>query len=137
MYPNPSKQKPHQQKVSGTRLQRFLLPLLLISLSAFLIGLLVIWQFWRTSNNPQQHPTPSPIVTHTPQLSPTPSLSPPALNLTQRIDTYIQHLTQTQQIGQLLMLSVYANNYSPALDQPLKQWDIANIIIYNQYNGGP
>jgi len=140
MPPNPSKQKPHQQKSPSSGLRRFLLPLLLLSLSALLIGLLVTWQFWHTSNNPQPHPTPSHLATHTPQPSPTQSLSPsstPALNLTQRIDTYIQHLTQTQQIGQLLMLAVYTNGYTPALNQPLQQWDIANAIVYNQYNGGP
>jgi beta-N-acetylhexosaminidase len=50
---------------------------------------------------------------------------------------YIDHLTQTQHIGQLLMLAVYTNGYTSALNQPLQQWDIANAILYNQYNGGP
>jgi beta-N-acetylhexosaminidase len=57
--------------------------------------------------------------------------------LAQRIDAYIAHLTLTQQIGQLLMLPVYANSYSNPLDQPLQQWAIANVILYNYYNGGP
>jgi beta-N-acetylhexosaminidase len=58
-------------------------------------------------------------------------------SLSQRIDAYIAHLTPTQQIGQLLMLAVYANSYSPALQQPLQQWAIANAIVFNQYNNGP
>ena len=57
--------------------------------------------------------------------------------LAQRIDAYINHLTQTQQIGQLLMLPVYTNGYTAALNQPLQQWDIANVIVYTEYNGGP
>jgi len=46
-------------------------------------------------------------------------------------------MTQTQQIGQLLMLAVYTNGYTSALNQPLQQWDIANAIVFNNYNGGP
>ena len=71
-------------------------------------------------------PRPTPITTSTPNAS-----------LAQRIDTYIDHLTQTQQIGQLLMLAVYTNGYTAALNQPLQQWDIANAIVFNNYNGGP
>lgn len=85
---------------------------------------------------PTLTPTLSPIPSPTPTPSPFPSPTP-AVGLTQRIDTYIAHLTQTQQIGQLLMLAVYTNGYSAALQQPLQQWDIANAIVYNQYNGGP
>jgi beta-N-acetylhexosaminidase len=58
-------------------------------------------------------------------------------NLAQRIDTYIDHLTQAQQIGQLLMIAVYTNGYTLSLNQPLQQWEIANAIVFNQYNGGP
>lgn len=35
------------------------------------------------------------------------------------------------------MLAVYTNGYISTLNQPLQEWDIANAIIYNQYNGGP
>ena len=35
------------------------------------------------------------------------------------------------------MLPLYTNTYTPALNQPLQQWDIANTIIFTQYNGGP
>ena len=35
------------------------------------------------------------------------------------------------------MLAVYTNGYTTTLNQPLQQWDIANAIVYNQYNGGP
>jgi beta-N-acetylhexosaminidase len=81
-------------------------------------------------------PTPTPPSSPTP--SPFPSPTPtPTVTLAQRIDAYIAHLTPTQQIGQLLMLSVYTNGYTSALAQPLEHWDIANAIIYNQYQGGP
>src|SRR5436190_375718 len=130
MYPYPSGQKRHQQKTFGGTLQCLLLILMLLGLSALVVGLLAVWQFWYIPNNAKQHPTPSPVVAR-----PSPTTS--TANLTQRIDTYIQHLTQTQQIGQLLMLAVYTNNYTSAFDQPLQQWDIANAIMYNQYNGGP
>lgn len=77
-------------------------------------------------------PTTSPPATPFPAPTPTPPVS-----LAQRIEAYIAHLTLTQQIGQVLMLSVYTNGYTSALQQPLEQWDIANAIVYNQYNGGP
>lgn len=83
-------------------------------------------------------PTTAATATASPFPSPTPAPTPtPAASGAQRIDTYIDHLTQTQQIGQLLMLAVYTNGYTSALNQPLQQWDIANVILYNQYNGGP
>lgn len=75
---------------------------------------------------------PTPILALTP--SPTSTSTP---SLAQRIDSYIAHLTPTQQIGQLLMLPVYTNSYSSALQHPLQHWDIANAIVYNRYNGGP
>ncbi|HZU70363.1 MAG TPA: glycoside hydrolase family 3 N-terminal domain-containing protein [Ktedonobacteraceae bacterium] len=82
--------------------------------------------------------TATPTPTATPGSTPTMMASPTATaSLSQRIDMYINHLTQTQQIGQLLMLAVYTNGYTSALNQPLQQWDIANAIIFNAYNGGP
>jgi len=148
MHTYPSEQKQHRQKAPGVGLQRFLLTLMCLGLSAIIVCLLVIGQFWHSSNLPEQHPTPSPVITLSPPPSPTPSPSPfpsptraptptPTASLAQRIDTYIEHLTQAQQIGQLLMLAVYTNGYTAALNQPLQQWEIANAIIYNQYNGGP
>ena len=122
MHPYLPEHKRHQHKAPGGGLQRFLLALILLSLSAVIVCLLIIGQVWQISNTPEQHPTPSPT---------------PTANLAQRIDTYIDHLTQTQQIGQLLMLAVYTNGYTAALNQPLQHWDIANAIVYNQYNGGP
>lgn len=77
-------------------------------------------------------PTPTTAPTSTPHPTPTPPSS-----LAQRIDAYIAHLTLSQQIGQLLMLAVYTNAYTSALNQPLQQWDIANAIVFNNYNGGP
>ncbi len=132
MHTYPSEHKGHQQKAPGSRLQRFLLTLILLSLTAIIVFVLVIAQPWQILNTPERHPTPPPVVS----LSPTPSPAPTA-GLARRIDTYIDHLTQMQQIGQLLMLAVYSNGYTSALNQPLQHWDIANAIIYNQYNGGP
>lgn len=87
-------------------------------------------------------PPASATFMPTPTLSPIPSPFPSptsivTVGLAQRIDAYIARLKLTQQIGQLLMLPVYTNGYSAALQQPLQQWDIANAIVYNRYNGGP
>ncbi len=46
-------------------------------------------------------------------------------------------MTLTQQIGQTLMLAVYANGYNANLDQALTQWDLGSAIIFPNYNGGP
>ena len=142
MDPYPSEHNRHQQKTPGSGLQRLLVTLMLLSLAAIIVCLLVIGQLWHTPNTPEQQPTPSPVGALSPTPSPTPSPTraptpTPAAGLAQRIDTYIAHLTQAQQIGQLLMLAVYTNGYTAALNQPLQQWDIANAIIYNRYNGGP
>jgi beta-N-acetylhexosaminidase len=133
MHPSPSEQKrSQQQKPPGSGLQRLLFTLILLSLSTIIVCLLVIGQYWLHPNRPAQQPIPTPVVTLSPQPSPT---SPPGL--AQRIDMYIDHLTRAQQVGQLLTMAVYANGYTSSLNQPLQQWDIANVIIYNQYNGGP
>ena len=58
-------------------------------------------------------------------------------NLDQRIDAYIATLTPAQQIGQTLMLAVYANGYNANLDQALTQWDLGSAIVFPNYNGGP
>ena len=138
MYPYPSERKPPQQKDSGRGLRRFLFVLILLSLTVMIICLLVIAQLWRSSQTSGQHPTPTAAVTLTPRPTATPGTTPtPNASLAQRIDTYIDHLSQTQQIGQLLMLAVYTNGYTTALNQPLQQWDIANAIVFNNYNGGP
>lgn len=87
--------------------------------------------------------TPSPTGQINPTIQPSPTAQPSStatsvpVSLAQRIDAYIAHLTPAQQLGQLMMLAVYTNAYSSALNQPLQQWDIANAIVYNQYNGGP
>ena len=146
MHPSLPEQKRHQHKVPGSALPRFLVALTLLVLAAVVVSLLVLGQVWHLSNTPQSHPTPPPAVARSPHPSPSPSPFPspthnpkptPTATLAQRIDTYIDHLTQTQQIGQLLMLAVYTNGYTSALNQPLQQWDIANAIVFNQYNGGP
>ncbi len=125
-----------QRKAHWTRLQRFLLVLIVLSLSAITIILLVIGQTGRGPS--RSFLTPTPAIVPSPTLVPTPTPTPaPSLSLDPRIDRYIDHLTQKQQIGQLLMFAAYANGYTTAFNQPLQQWDIANVIVYNQYNGGP
>lgn len=148
MYPYQPEQKWHSRRIPSSTLERFLLILLLLSLSAMIVFLFILGQELLLPANPGQYPTPSPIVVLSPYPSsspfPTSSLSPTRVptptqtaSLAQRIDAYIAHLTQTQQIGQLLMLPVYASSYTSSLNQPLQQWDIANAILYNQYDGGP
>src|SRR5579859_7385886 len=98
---HPYQPKLHQQKAPRD-LQRFLLITLLISLSVLLVCILVIGQVWRyISNRAQQHPTP--VVVLTPKPSLTQSASPTSASTAtstvgqaQRIDTYINNLTQTQ-----------------------------------------
>ncbi len=136
MHTYPSEHERHQQMAPGSGLQRFLLTLMLLSLAAIIVCLLVIGQLWHMPNTPERHPTPPPVVALSPQPSPAPTATPTA-DLAQRIDAYINHLTPAQQIGQLLMLAIYANGYTAELNQPLQHWDIANAIVYNQYNGGP
>jgi beta-N-acetylhexosaminidase len=70
----------------------------------------------------------------TPQ--PSPTATTPA-TLDRRIDAYIATLTPAQQIGQTLMLAVYANGYNANLDQALAQWHLGSAIIFPNYNGGP
>lgn len=57
--------------------------------------------------------------------------------LDQRIDRYIQQMSVTQQIGQLLMLAVYTDAYTSALDAPLQQTQVGSILFFPQHNGGP
>lgn len=90
----------------------------------------------RPATQAQPSPTAATTATPAPTSAATTTLTPTA-TLAQRIDAYIDHLTPTQQIGQLLMLPVYTNGYTSALNQPLQAWQIANVIVYNQYNGGP
>ncbi|MGZ3581343.1 MAG: glycoside hydrolase family 3 protein [Ktedonobacterales bacterium] len=61
----------------------------------------------------------------------------PTSGLDQRIDAYIARLTPAQQIGQTLMLAVYANAYNANLDQALTQWHLGSAIVFPNYNGGP
>ncbi len=80
--------------------------------------------------------TPSPGGTSAP---PTvlPTTTPVQGITDQRIDAYINHLTLNQQIGQLLMLSVYADGYNSDIDTALRQWHVANAIVFTNYGGGP
>ncbi len=60
-----------------------------------------------------------------------------APTLDQRIDAYIAKLSLSEQVGQTLMLAVYANGYDADLNQALTQWDLGSAIIFPNYNGGP
>lgn len=147
MHTSSSEQKWPQHKVPGRKLQRFPFILVSLCLVATVVGLLVLGQLRPGSTSPEQNPISSPVVVLSPTLAPFPSPTPtpsptavptptPTASLESRIDIYIDHLTLTQQIGQVLMLAVYTNGYTSAFDQPLQQWDIANAILYNQA-GGP
>ncbi len=58
-------------------------------------------------------------------------------SLDARIDAYIAKLTPAQQVGQTLMMAVYADSYNADLDQALTQWHIGSAIVFTNYNGGP
>lgn len=118
-----------------------MLTLLLLSFTAMVVFVLVFYQPWRLWGTPASRPASQPMsALPSPSFAtatPTQPVVTPTASVDQRIDTYIAQMTQTEQIGQLLMLSVYANSADAALYQPLQQWDIANAIVFNQYNGGP
>ncbi|HST88565.1 MAG TPA: glycoside hydrolase family 3 N-terminal domain-containing protein [Ktedonobacterales bacterium] len=80
--------------------------------------------------------TPAATTRPAATLAPKPT-SPSKLSLDQRIDGYIATLTPAQQIGQTLMLAVYANGYNADLDQALTQWHLGSAIVFPNYNGGP
>ncbi|HKD77974.1 MAG TPA: glycoside hydrolase family 3 N-terminal domain-containing protein, partial [Ktedonobacterales bacterium] len=75
------------------------------------------------------------ITTHSTATVTATATSTPMLD--QRIDAYIDHLSQAQQIGQLLMVAVYADNFTADLNTALQQWHIANAIAFTNYGGGP
>lgn len=58
------------------------------------------------------------------------------LTTIQQIDAYICKLTLSQQIGELLMIPVYANTYTSDYDVYLQQYQIANAIMFTAYNNG-
>jgi beta-N-acetylhexosaminidase len=77
------------------------------------------------------------IVTTTPIISPTTLTLTPTSVAIAPLDAYIRHLSEQQQIGQMLMLSVYTNAYSSALDGPLRQTQVGSVIFFPNHNGGP
>lgn len=86
--------------------------------------------------------SPSVGAKPTPTTSPRPlsTITPTATRtsgLDQRIDAYIAKLTPAQQIGQTLMLAVYANGYNANIDQALTQWHLGSAIVFPNHNGGP
>ena len=88
------------------------------------------------ASTPSPSPKPSPTATSTATSAAT-STNTPAATLDQRIDAYIARLTPQQQIGQTLMLAVYANGYNANLNQALTQWHLGSAIVFPNYNGGP
>jgi beta-N-acetylhexosaminidase len=86
--------------------------------------------------------TPAPTMTAVSTATPAATASPaptntPTLSLDQRIDAYINGLSLEQQVGQTLMIAVYANGYTSNLDQALTQWLAGSAIVFTNYNGGP
>jgi beta-N-acetylhexosaminidase len=83
----------------------------------------------------------STTATPTTRASATPVSATPTYttlpNIDQRIDTYIAGLTPEQQVGQTLMLAVYASAYNANLAQALTQWHLGSAIVFTNYNGGP
>ena len=82
----------------------------------------------------------SPPVVVPPAIAPSPTPLPtatPTPTLSQRIDAYINKLTLTQQVGELIMIPVYADTYLPDYNVYLQQDQIANAIMFTTYNGGP
>ncbi len=73
-------------------------------------------------------PTPSATASAVVTVTPT---------LVAKVDNYIAHLSIQQQVGELLMVAVYANQYTADLHQAMTQWKIGNAIIFTNYNGGP
>ncbi len=55
----------------------------------------------------------------------------------QRIDAYIKNMSLQQQIGQLLLLFVYTNAYSSALDAPLRDTQVGGVVFFPNHSGGP
>ena len=106
---------------------RGILALTLLSLIAAISGCATD----QTPPAPTETSAASPTATAAPTATATPNAS-----LDQRIDAYIATLSPQQQIGQTLMLAVYASGYNANLDQALTQWDLGSAIVFPNYNGG-
>jgi beta-N-acetylhexosaminidase len=101
------------------------------------VGLLVVW----ARNILLASSAVVVVVTATPVLSPTvvtqaPTPTPTPVP-TRQLDAYISRLSQQQRVGQLLMLAVYTDAYSSALDGPLRQAQVGSVIFFPNHNGGP
>lgn len=79
---------------------------------------------------------PTGSATQTPDSAAT-ATATATTRLDQRINAYIATLTPAQQIGQTLMLAVYADSYNANLAQALTQWNLGSAIIFPNYGGGP
>lgn len=145
IFPSPVEHNQQQLRAPGSSLQRTLFCAMLLALAVNIACIFAIGQIWHSSNTSERSMSPALETVHAHQSvstqSPRPSSSTYALlanqasGHNQSIDSYIDHMTQTQKIGQLLMLPVYTNGYNSALNQPLQRWDIANVIIFTQYGG--
>src|SRR5215831_3489576 len=113
-----------------TRIANWMSALGIVSLLAVLVGCAGASVAGIPSSTPTEVPTAMPTATATTTPTPIP-------NLDQRINAFIATLTPQQQIGQTLLLAVYANGYNANLDQELTQWSPGGAVIFPEYNGGP
>jgi len=114
----------------GLRVARGMSALGVVALLSVLVGCATSSLAAFPSPTPTEIPSDTPTATATRTPTPIP-------NLDQRIDAYIATLTPQQQIGQTLLLAVYANSYNTNLDQALTQWSPGGAVIFPEYNGGP
>jgi beta-N-acetylhexosaminidase len=77
------------------------------------------------------------VVATTTPLPSQPVASATPATTDQRIDAYITQMSLQQQIGQLLLLFVYTNAYSSALDAPLRDTQVGGVVFFPNHNGGP
>lgn len=106
-----------------------------LGMKASLCALLVLVALTGCAIGPRTVVLPTATGTRPPFPSPTATTTTRSLD--QRVDDYIATLSLTQQIGETLMLAVYANAYNNNLDQALTQWDLGSAIVFPNYNGGP
>ena len=112
---------------NSRRMATWMSALGVVSLLAVLVGCAGASLAGDPSTTPTDIPTATPTATSTPT---------PIPGLDQRIDDYIATLTPQQQVGQTLLLAVYANSYNANLDQALTQWSPGGAVIFPNYDGG-
>jgi beta-N-acetylhexosaminidase len=111
------------------------------SIRRFVFGVSLLALLAGCAVGPHAEATPSATGTRaglpTPTATTAGATATTALTLDQRVDDYISHMSLAQQIGDTLMLAVYANSYNNNLDQALSQWRVGSAIVFPNYNGGP